>query len=226
MQGFILAGGYGKRLYPLTSYINKTLIPIYDKAMVEFPYQTLKDSGVDEIYIVCQKKDLAAFACVFGEKVGYIPQDNPRGIASVFSTIKRYVRGNFALILGDNIFENALNFEFGGWGKIFLKEVEDYQRFGIAEFDGETIKKIHEKPEIQFSNLAAVGAYAYSPEVIPLAETLGESSRGEMEITDLNNILLNQNALDYGIVPDYWKDAGTFESLFDASLWRKKQANS
>lgn len=228
MKGVILAGGTGSRLYPLTKVTNKHLLPVYDKPMICYPLQTLISAGIKDIMIVSGKGHAGHFLELLGSgaehgvHLTYEIQDKAGGIAQALSLAEDFVDGdNVTVILGDNIFqdnikEDITNFTAGA--KIFLKEVTDAQRFGVAELKGEKVIEIEEKPKVPKTNLAVTGLYIYDSEVFDAIKTFKPSGRGELEITDVNNYYINIESMEYGILKGFWSDAGTFESLLKAGM--------
>ena len=227
MKGIILAGGTGYRLLPLTKLINKHLLPVYNLPMVMFPLNTLIDAGIKDIIIISGREHAGQFLQMLGsgKEIGisltYAVQEKSGGIAEALRLCKNFVNGkNAAVILGDNIFENKFDFnDFREGAKIFLKEVHDSQRFGVAKIDNEKIISIEEKPKIPPSNLAVTGLYLYDDKVFDIIDRLKPSGRGELEITDVNNAYLEDGKIDYDIIDGFWGDAGTMESLYSASTF-------
>lgn len=236
MKGVILAGGTGSRLYPLTKVTNKHLLPVYDKPMIYYPLQTLIDAGLDEIMIVSGRGhaghflELLGSGSEFGVHLTYEIQEKAGGIAQALGLAEDFAdEDNVAVILGDNIFQDNVHdtvqsFESGA--RIFLKEVPDASRFGVAELKGNRIASIEEKPASPKSNYAVTGLYLYDNNVFEKIRTLKPSGRGELEITDANNDYIRQGAMSYSLLEGYWSDAGTFESLLRAGMmvqeYRKK----
>lgn len=231
MKGIILAGGTGSRLYPLTKVTNKHLLPVYDKPMIFYPIQTLINAGIKEIMIVSGRGHAGHFLELLGSGADhgvhftYEIQEQAGGIAQALSLAEDFVDGDsVTVILGDNIFqddikEDVANFNDGA--KIFLKEVSDAHRFGVAELKGDKVIGIEEKPKEPKSNFAVTGLYIYDSKVFSAIKTLKPSGRGELEITDVNNYYINKGAMKYGILEGFWSDAGTFESLLRASIMVK-----
>ena len=237
-KGIVLAGGAGSRLNPITSAVSKQLIPIYDKPMIYYPLSTLLLSGIKDILIICTPLYLDAFKRIlndgsqWGIKIEYEVQDKPDGIAQSLLIGENFLDGApMCLILGDNLFygddlssklRQADKVNEGG--TIFAYQVSDPQRYGIVDFDANyNVKKISEKPNSPKSNYAITGIYYYSNSVIELAKNLKPSKRGELEITDINKSLLNQNKLKVQILRRgmAWLDTGTFDSLQEASSFIK-----
>jgi glucose-1-phosphate thymidylyltransferase len=229
MKGIILAGGEGNRLKPLTAVTNKHLLPIYNKPMIFYPLETLTKAGIRDILVITGPKYAGMFLQLLGsgEKFGcrlqFRVQEKAEGIAHALGLTKTYVGDdNCAVILGDNIFEDDISDEirqFKGQkgGKIFLKEMEDANRFGIAELKGKKVINIEEKPKHPKSNYAVTGLYLYDPSVFRIIAELSPSRRGEYEITDVNNAYIKRNELKAKVLKNRWTDAGTFESLYRAN---------
>ncbi len=227
MKGVILAGGTGSRLYPLTKVTNKHLLPVYDKPMIYYPLQTLISAGIKDIMIVSGRGHAGHFLELLGSgsELGvhftYEIQEEAGGIAQALSFAEDFADGDdITVILGDNIFQDNIKADvsaFKGGAKIFLKEVTDAHRFGVAELEGNGVIGIEEKPANPKSNFAVTGLYIYDCEVFDAIKTLRPSGRGELEITDVNNYYINKDTMGYRILDGFWSDAGTFESLFRAS---------
>jgi len=225
MRGVILAGGNGTRLRPLTYLLNKHLLPVYNKPMILYPLETLKALGITEILLVTGGEHMGDFAEFLGDgreygvNLTYRVQKEAGGIAEALGLAESFVNEQFAVILGDNIFEYAPNIpERCG---LVLKEMEDPERFGVfAE------NQIEEKPKKPKSNLIVTGLYFYTPEVFHFIRTLKPSKRGELEITDLNNWCLEYLDMTYHIYDGFWSDAGTFDSLLKSSIWNSTSANT
>ncbi len=227
MKGIILAGGFGTRLRPMTLVTNKHLLHIYDKPMVYYPIETLKEAGVKDIMIVTGGESIGDFLKLlgsgkdFGCNFTYKCQDEAGGIAQALSLAKDFVgNDNCIVILGDNIIEDNIkehvnNFEKGA--KIFLKEVPDPKRFGVPELSGNEVLSIEEKPKNPKSNYAVVGIYVYDNSVFNIVKTLKPSNRGELEITDVNNEYIKNKKMKACFLKGYWTDAGTVESLYNAT---------
>lgn len=228
MKGIILAGGTGSRLYPLTKVTNKHLLPVYDKPMIYYPLQTLIDAGIDEILIVSGRGhaghflELLGSGSEWGVSFTYEIQDEAGGIAQALGLAEGFAdEENVAVILGDNIFQDRISEDvsgFRGGAKVFLREVPDAGRFGVAELEGTRVVCIEEKPEAPRSNLAVTGLYMYGPDVFDVIRTLKPSGRGELEITDVNNYYIREGRMGYRVLDGYWSDAGTFESLLRAGV--------
>ena len=236
MKGVIVAGGLGTRLRPLTLITNKHLLPIYNKPMVLYPLETLKASGIDEIMIVCGKEHAGDFmeflgsGKEYGVKLSYAQQDtNNGGIADALRYAEDFADGsNIAVVLGDNIFEDDFCepvTHFKGGSMVFLKEVKDPSRFGVAVFDGTGKKIVHieEKPNNPKSNFAQTGFYLFDNRIFSVIKELKPSHRGELEITDAVNTYIEWGELAFSHVKGFWSDAGTFETLLRAGNWAAEQ---
>lgn len=238
MKGIILAGGSGTRLYPLTLTTSKQLLPVYDKPMIYYPLATLMQFGIREILVISTPADTPNIRHLLGDgeqlglSLSYAVQQKPNGIAQAFVIGADFIGGNdVCLILGDNIFYMGDQFESfgkevvknaGSRASIFAYHVSDPERFGVVEFDKDLrAVSIEEKPKAPKSNYAAVGLYFYPPDVVAKAKTLKPSARGEYEITDLNNMYLNEGRMS--VVPmkrgNAWLDAGTPDSLMESSQY-------
>jgi len=240
LKGVILAGGTGSRLYPLTKVTNKHLLPVYDKPMICYPLEKLIGAGIEEIMIVSGRGHVGHFLELLGSgselgvSITYEIQEGAGGIAQALGLARRWAgKDNVAVVLGDNIFEDNFREDvksFDGGAKVFLKEVSDPQRFGVAEVNGSRILSIEEKPQVPKSNLAVTGLYLYDARVFEIIRTLRPSGRGELEITDVNNAYVRNGEMQYSVLSGFWSDAGTFDSLMRASVMvqrhRMKQAET
>ena len=241
MKGIILAGGSGTRLYPLTTVTSKQLLPIYDKPMIYYPLSVLMNAGIRDILIISTPQDTPRFeellkdGSSFGIHLSYAVQPGPDGLAQAFIIGADFIGDDsVAMVLGDNIFAGhglkkrlkaaAENAETGKGATVFGYYVDDPERFGIVEFDkdGKAVS-IEEKPEVPKSNYCVTGLYFYDNKVVEYAKGLTPSARGELEITDLNRIYLENNALNVELLGQgfTWLDTGTHESLVDATNFVK-----
>lgn len=235
MKGVVLAGGLGTRLYPLTVVTNKHLLPIYDKPMVFYPIQTLVNAGISEIMVVTGGPYAGDFLRVLrnGIHLGikhleYAYQEGEGGIAQALALAQDFA-GNepIAVVLGDNTTDADITSvvqKFTDGAMIFLKKVPDPHRFGVPVFNSkQEIIKIEEKPKKPQSTFAVTGLYMYDKSVFDKIKTLKPSNRGELEITDVNNLYIKERALRWVELKGYWRDAGTFKTLFEAnSFWSSK----
>jgi glucose-1-phosphate thymidylyltransferase len=231
MKGIVLAGGTGSRLFPLTKITNKHLLPIYDRPMIYYPIQTLVDAGIQDIMIVTGGRNSGDFLRLlangkeFGLKhINYTYQEGEGGIADALALAEHFADGQqICVVLGDNIIEGSIRaaadqFRTQGAGAhILLKQVEDAERFGVAEVDGGKILGIEEKPRNPKSNYAVTGIYMYDATVFEKIKTLVPSRRGELEITDVNNAYIAQGNMTFSFLEGWWTDAGTFDSLLRAT---------
>ena len=230
MKGIILAGGHGSRLYPLTKIFNKSLLPVYDKPMIYYPLQTLKQIGCKEICIVSGKEHCGQImnqlgsGGEYGVDITYRVQEKPGGIAQALGLCKEFAgRDNVFVCLGDNIFEDdfsdlKLNY-YDSWCHIFLKEVPDPERFGVPVFQGmdRHLIKVEEKPEKPMSDYAVTGLYMFNHEVWSIIDTLKPSERGELEVVDLINWYIDRGKTTHSELKGFWSDAGTPDSLVHAN---------
>lgn len=234
MKGIILAGGAGTRLYPITRSISKQIIPVYDKPMIYYPLSILMLAGIREILIISTPTDIKLYKELFGTgeqlglKISYKIQPSPDGLAQAFILGEEFIGDeNVCLILGDNIFygynfrkivEESAKLEDGAI--VFGYYVKDPQRYGVVEFNEERkVISIEEKPQKPKSSYAVTGLYFYSNDVVNKAKSLKPSARGELEITDLNRLYLEENRLDVQLLGRgfAWLDTGTHDSLLQAS---------
>jgi glucose-1-phosphate thymidylyltransferase len=240
-KGIVLAGGNGTRLRPLTYVTNKSLLPVYDKPMIYHPIETLKSMGCDDIMIVSSPEHVGQVVQLLGSgrkmgvKFSYEIQDEAGGIAEALGLCKEWANNESVIvILGDNIYIDNDDLKTDNkvsGAMVFLKDVHDPERFGVAEIDWDTqkIKSIEEKPKKPKSRYCVTGLYVYDNRVWDIIKTLKPSGRGELEITDVNNQYVEWGDMDYKMVNSPWVDAGTFDSLNSATnqiinyrAWKEK----
>ena len=234
-KGIILAGGTGSRLYPLTKVISKQLLPVFDKPMIYYPLATLMIAGIKEILLISTPKDISQYKALLGDghiwgvDISYQEQLSPDGLAQAFILAEDFIGDDLsALILGDNIFHGndmsnlLLNASNKDNATIFAYHVSDPERYGVVEFDNnQKAISIEEKPKIPKSNYAVTGLYFYDNKVVEFAKSLKPSDRGELEITDLNKIYMNEDKLNVEVLNRgfAWLDSGTHESLLEANQY-------
>jgi glucose-1-phosphate thymidylyltransferase len=238
MKGVVLAGGLGTRLYPLTFATNKHLLPVYDKPMVFYPIHTLVQAGITEVIVVTGGPHAGDFVRVLknGKELGlkhleYAYQEHEGGIAQALSLCEDFADGgSIAVILGDNTSDADIFPEVQGFGEgamVFLRRVPDPQRFGVPVFDREDpsrIVAIEEKPARPKSHYAVTGVYLYDNRAFDYIRQTVPSGRGELEITDVNNLYIAAGLLRWAELRGFWSDAGTFESLFRANAYWAQRA--
>jgi len=226
MKGVILAGGTGSRLLPLTKVTNKHLLPIGRKPMIYYPIEKLVHAGISQILVVTGVEHMGDVVSLlgsgkdFGCSFTYKVQDEAGGIAQALGLAENFASGDsIVVILGDNIFSDEIGpyvqryLQQGGGARILLKEVEDPQRFGVAEIQADRIIGIEEKPKRPRTSFCVTGIYMYDNAVFEIIRGLKPSARGELEITDVNNAYIEQGRMKFDILQGWWTDAGTFESL-------------
>lgn len=233
MKGIILAGGLGSRLRPLTLVTNKHLLPVYDRPMIYYPIECLRNAGMDEILIVTGGEHAGDFLKLLknGKDLGlktlaYAYQEGEGGIADALKLAEDFADGEkICVVLGDNIIEKNIRKAAGDFftqrtgAKLLLKEVPDPERFGVCRLEGDKVVEVIEKPTDPPSNLAVTGIYFYDNTVFEICQTLKPSGRGELEITDVNNAYLERGDLTYDVLDGWWTDAGTHESLYRAATF-------
>ena len=238
MKGIILAGGLGTRLFPCTKVTNKHLLPVFNKPMIYYPLITMVNAGLTDIMIVTGGNYAGDFLRILGngsefglKDISYTYQEGEGGIADALRLAENFAEGEkIFVMLGDNIVEDDVTEDIKEFDKqsegsrIFLKEVPDPERFGVAEIKDGIVLNIEEKPQKPKSNYAVCGLYLYDNKVFDIIRELRPSGRGELEITDVNNVYINKNIMTYSMINGWWTDAGTFESLLKASnLVAKKE---
>ena len=231
MKGVILAGGLGTRLFPLTKITNKHLLPVYNKPMIYYPIQTLVNAGITDVLLVTGGNNAGDFLRLIGngkelnlKHIEYTYQEGEGGIAEALSLAEEFAdNGKICIVLGDNIIEKNIygaveNFKKQKNGaKIIVKQVPDPERFGVPVLEGDTVKAIEEKPDVPKSNYAVIGIYMFDNTVFDIIRTLKPSQRGELEITDVNNVYIKRKNMTYEFLDGWWTDAGTFDSLRTAT---------
>ena len=231
MKGVVLAGGLGTRLDPLTRITNKHLLPVYNKPMIYYPIETLVNAGMSDILIVTGGQNAGDFLRLLGngkdfglKHINYTYQEGEGGIAEALELAEHFSDGQkICVVLGDNLIEGnivgaaqAFRDQEGG-ARILLKAVPDAERFGVAEIQGDRIMAIEEKPGRPQSNYAVTGIYMYDATVFDKINTLEPSRRGELEITDVNNLYIHEGTMTFSMLEGWWTDAGTIDSLQRAS---------
>lgn len=231
MKGIVLAGGTGSRLLPLTKITNKHLLPIFDKPMIYYPIETLVEAGIQDLLVVTGGRNAGDFLRLLGngkefglKHINYAYQEGEGGIAEALALAEHFAeRSQVCVVLGDNIIEKSIKHAVDDFkrqehgAKVLLKKVHDAERFGVAEIDGKRIVSIEEKPAKPKSNYAVTGVYMYDGTVFDKTRTLKPSSRGELEITDVNNAYIKEGSMTFDYLDGWWTDAGTFESLIRAA---------
>jgi glucose-1-phosphate thymidylyltransferase len=228
MKGIILAGGSGSRFYPVTNGLNKQLLPVYDKPMIYYPFSTMIGFGIRDFCIISSPDYIANYKRLFGDgsdlglNIEYRVQRVPRGIAQSFLIAQDFIGDDsVGLILGDNIFHGEINLNFRGNALIFACRVNNPSEYGVVEFLDDVAISIEEKPKSPKSDYVVPGLYFYDNTVVSRAKSLKLSSRGELEITDLNNLYLLENKLNVQKLSRgfAWLDAGTPEMLFQSGMY-------
>ena len=231
MKGVVLAGGLGTRLRPLTAVTNKHLLPVFNQPMIYYPIQTLVNAGITDIMVVTGGNSAGDFLRLLGngkafglKHLNYTYQEGEGGIAEALSLVEHFASGDpVCVVLGDNIIEGNIAdavraySDQGNGAKIILKKVTDPQRFGVPKLDGHKVVRIEEKPSVPQSDYAVIGIYMFDADVYNIIRTLKPSGRGELEITDVNNVYIERGEMTWEELEGWWTDAGTFESLLRAS---------
>jgi glucose-1-phosphate thymidylyltransferase len=247
MKGIVLAGGTGSRLFPLTKITNKHLLPIYDRPMIYYPIQMLVDAGIDDIMIVTGGRNSGDFLRLLGngkefglKHINYTYQEGEGGIADALGLAEHFADGQkICVVLGDNLIEGSFRDAADRFRRqpegahLLLKQVTDAERFGVAELADCRVIGIEEKPKRPKSDYAVTGIYMYDASVFDKIKTLVPSSRGELEITDVNNAYIQEGHLTFSVLEGWWTDAGTFDSLLRAAnlveqsrLWPRMMAGA
>lgn len=231
MKGVVLAGGLGTRLYPLTKITNKHLLPVYNRPMVTYPIECLVNAGINDILVVTGGNNPGDFLKLLGngkeygvQQINYAYQEGEGGIADALSLAEAHAAGGrICVVLGDNIIEKNIAEAAEAYrkqpsgAKILLKEVDDPRRFGVPVLRGDRVVRIEEKPRNPLSSYAVTGIYMYDFQVFDFIKTLTPSERNELEITDVNNLYIEQDNMTWSTLEGWWTDAGTFDSLLRAS---------
>ncbi len=233
MKGVLICGGSGSRLRPLTEITNKSLLPVYDKPLIFYPLRVLLDAGITDIAIVTGNEHMDQIAGFlgsgkkFGTTFHYCVQDAPKGIAQALGLAETFAGGDsICAILGDNIFFDDLSpiiKAFSGGAHVFLKEVHDPERFGVATIEDRRVVSIEEKPKQPKTNLAVTGCYLYDARCFDFIRSMKPSPRGELEITDVSRWYVEKGEAKATMLQEDWIDAGTFESLFKAAECVRKR---
>ena len=231
MKGVVLAGGSGTRLRPLTRVVNKHLLPVYDRPMVEYPVRMLAEAGVEEIVLVTGRQSVGRFRDLLGDgrrfglgRLEYAAQDGAGGVADALLAAEPFASGGRVCVaLGDNLFQRgirdtaaAFNEQPSG-ARFLLHRVADPSRYGVAALDGDRLVRIVEKPASPPSGLAVTGLYFYDRDVFDICRSLTPSDRGEYEITDVNNRYIDRGDATWSVTDGWWIDVGTFEGLYEAA---------
>lgn len=228
MKGVVLAGGRGTRLRPMTKIMNKHVLPVYDEPMIFYPVRTLLKNGISEILVISAPEYIGGYIQLLEEtfenaEFSYKVQDKPAGIAHAIQLAERFVDGTFAVVLGDNIVMDDIREDITGFDDsdedcmIFLKEVSDPSRYGVAEVEDDRVVDLKEKPDSPETNTAVIGLYLYTSDVFERIPELSKSDRGELEVTDLNRTYIEDDALGYSELDGQWFDVGTPDGLLKAS---------
>lgn len=238
MKGIVLAGGTATRLFPMTATTSKQLLPVYDRQMIFYPLNTLIKAGIKDILVIVAPEHSGQFLNLLGSllkkhdiHITFEVQSTPRGLAEALTLGENHIgNDNVALILGDNIFEDDFSAQiqaFQSGGHVFAKKVADPERFGVVKFDENNLAvDIVEKPIEWISDYAVTGLYLYDNECVKIAKEMKPSERGEIEITDVNRAYLEKNQLEVTLFDGEWLDAGTSDSLLEASIIVKEKGIS
>jgi len=233
MKGVVLAGGLGTRLSPLTKITNKHLLPIFNRPMIYYPIQMLVNAGVTDIMLVTGGDSAGDFLRLIGNgrefglsRIHYTYQEGEGGIAEALGLAEEFAEGQrLVVVLGDNILEKGIRDGVEAFARqargarIYLKQVAHPWEYGVAEIDGDRIKRIVEKPKDPPTDLAVIGIYMYPPDVFDIIPRLERSGRGELEITDVNNAYIERGEMEYQVLDGWWMDAGeNHESLLQANI--------
>ena len=231
IKGVILAGGLGSRLSPLTKVTNKHLLPVYNRPMIYYPLMTLVRAGINDIMIVTGGNNAGDFLRLLGngkefglKEIRYTYQEGEGGIAAALALAEDFIdNGKIVVILGDNIIEENITKYVNKFrrqkegARLLLKKVPDPERFGVAEIKEKRIIQIVEKPKIPKTNYAVTGVYMYDSQVFKMIKRLKPSKRGELEITEVNNMYIKKGIMEFNILRGFWSDAGTYDSLLRAN---------
>ncbi len=231
VKGVILAGGLGKRLGPLTKITNKHLLPVYNKPMIYYPLTLLVQAGIKDILIVTGGNHAGEFLRLLGNgqafglsHINYTYQEGEGGIAEALGLARHFAANSrIVVVLGDNILENGIKpyvsrfLHQKSGARVLLKDVDDPGRFGVATLKGRRIVSIEEKPKFPKSRHVVTGVYMYDEKVFDIVKGLKPSRRGELEITDVNNVYIGRNELEFDILKGWWTDSGTYDSLLRAN---------
>lgn len=231
IKGVVLAGGLGRRLGPLTEITNKHLLPIWDRPMIFYPLRTLLEAGIDDVLVVTGGQNPGDFMRLLGDgrefgfrHLSYTYQKGQGGIAAALACAEEFAAGSpLCVILGDNILQQSIRPQIERYARqengarVLLKKVANPERFGVVQFEGTKIVSIVEKPKSPPSAYAVIGVYFYDTRVFEVIRRLKPSKRGELEISDVTNAYLKSGNLTYGMMPGWWTDAGTIESMHHAS---------
>ena len=237
MRGVVIAGGRGTRLSPVTKIINKNILPVYDRPMIYYSIEKLVNAGIKDILIVTGTEHAGQFVNLlgsgseFGIRIHYEVQREALGPADAINVARDFAQGEkIVVIFSDNIIEDEIKKACNTFrrqkrgAKIFLKEIPDPRRYGVAQTKDGKVVKIEEKPKKPKSNMAVIGLYMYDNKVFDIIDGLKPSKRGEYEVTDLNNEYIKRGEMTYEVINGYWNDAGTFSALLDASNWAAERS--